>query len=49
MDTLVFGCSLPVIRAAWGLAPVRVCPCWANIKKRIKAIELDTLYIKITE
>ena len=29
-DTLVFGCSLPVIRAAWGLAPVRVCPCWAN-------------------
>ena len=34
-DTLVFGCSLPVIRAALGLAPVRVCPCWANINGEV--------------
>ena len=29
-DTLVVGYSLPVIRATWGLAPVRIYPCWAN-------------------
>ena len=33
MDTLAFGCNLPTIRAVWGLAPVRVRSCWANIKK----------------
>ncbi len=30
MDTLVFGCTLPTVRACWGLAPVRICPCRAN-------------------
>ena len=30
-DTLTFGCNLPTIRAVWGLAPVRVRSCWANI------------------
>ncbi|MBR4839247.1 MAG: hypothetical protein IK005_02080, partial [Paludibacteraceae bacterium] len=30
MDTLAFGCSLPTVRAAWGLTPVRVRSCWAN-------------------
>ncbi len=34
MDTLAFGCSLPTVRAAWGLAPVRIRSCWANQKKR---------------
>ena len=34
MDTLAFGCSLPTIRAVWGLAPVRVRSCWANKEKR---------------
>ncbi|MBR5928710.1 MAG: hypothetical protein IKZ93_01820, partial [Prevotella sp.] len=33
MDTLAFGCSLPTVRAAWGLTPVRVRSCWANNKK----------------
>ena len=33
MDTLAFGCSLPAVRAAWGLAPVRIRSCWANNKK----------------
>ena len=32
MDTLAFGCNLPTIRAAWGLAPVRLRSCWANKK-----------------
>ena len=32
MDTLAFGCSLPTVRAAWGLAPVRIRSCWANRK-----------------
>ena len=32
MDTLAFGCSLPTVRAAWGLAPVRTRSCWANKK-----------------
>ncbi|MBO4804435.1 MAG: hypothetical protein J5554_00165, partial [Paludibacteraceae bacterium] len=32
MDTLAFGCSLPTVRAAWGLTPVRVRSCWANNK-----------------
>ena len=32
MDTLAFGCSLPTVRAAWGLAPVRIRSCWANQK-----------------
>ena len=32
-DTLAFGCNLPTIRAVWGLAPVRMRSCWANIKK----------------
>ena len=30
MDTLAFGYSLPTVRAAWGLAPVRIRSCWAN-------------------
>ena len=30
VDTLAFGCSLPTVRAAWGLAPVRIRSCWAN-------------------
>ena len=30
IDTLVFGCNLPTIRAAWGLSPVRVCSCRRN-------------------
>ena len=33
MDTLAFGYSLPTVRAAWGLAPVRIRSCWANNKK----------------
>ena len=33
MDTLAFGCSLPTVRAAWGLAPVRIRSCWANKKE----------------
>ena len=33
MDTLAFGYMLPVIRAHWGLSPVRTCPCWAYNKK----------------
>ena len=32
MDTLAFGYSLPTVRAAWGLAPVRIRSCWANKK-----------------
>ena len=32
MDTLAFGCSLPTVRAAWGLAPVRIRSCWANMQ-----------------
>ena len=32
-DTLAFGCNLPTIRAVWGLAPVRMRSCWANIIK----------------
>ena len=35
MDTLAFGCNLPTVRAAWGLAPVRIRSCWANQKKAI--------------
>ena len=34
MDTLAFGYSLPTVRAAWGLAPVRIRSCWANKKDR---------------
>ena len=30
MDTFAFGCSLPTVRATWGLAPVRIRSCWAN-------------------
>ena len=33
MDTLAFGCNLPTIRAVWGLAPVRVRSCWANLQR----------------
>ena len=33
MDTLAFGSSLPTIWAVWGLAPVRVRSCWANIQE----------------
>ena len=33
IDTLAFGCSLPTVRVAWGLAPVRIRSCWANIRK----------------
>ena len=33
MDTLAFGCNLPTIRAVWGLAPVSVRSCWANLKR----------------
>ena len=32
VDTLAFGCSLPTVRAAWGLPPVRIRSCWANYK-----------------
>ena len=32
-DTLAFGCTLPAIRARWGLSPVRVLSCWTNNKK----------------
>ncbi|MBR4839653.1 MAG: hypothetical protein IK005_04155, partial [Paludibacteraceae bacterium] len=35
MDTLAFGCSLPTVRAAWGLTPVRVRSCWANKKEDV--------------
>ena len=35
MDTLAFGCSLPTVRAAWGLAPVRIRSCWANKNVRL--------------
>ena len=34
MDTLAFGYMLPVIRAHWGLSPVRTCPCWAYKEKK---------------
>ena len=34
MDTFAFGCSLPTVRAAWGLAPVRIRSCWANQQKK---------------
>ena len=33
MDTFAFGCSLPTVRATWGLAPVRIRSCWANKEK----------------
>ena len=33
MDTFAFGCSLPTVRATWGLAPVRIRSCWANKKE----------------
>ena len=32
MDTLAFGCSLPTVSAAWGLALVRIRSRWANKK-----------------
>ena len=38
MDTLAFGCSLPTVRAAWGLAPVSIRSCWANHQKRHIAV-----------
>ena len=34
MDTLALGYSLPAIRVAWGLAPVRQCSCRAYNKKQ---------------
>ena len=34
MDTFAFGCSLPTVRATWGLAPVRIRSCWANQRIR---------------
>ena len=40
MDTLAFGCSLPTVRAAWGLAPVRIRSCWANKKMPSLSTEL---------
>ena len=38
MDTLALGCSLPTVRAAWGLAPVRIRSCWANKKRGSKCL-----------
>ena len=32
MDTLVIGYKFPTIRALYGLAPIRLCPCWGNWK-----------------
>ena len=33
MDTLTFSYMLPVIRAHWGLPPVRTWLCWAYHEK----------------
>ena len=30
MDTLAIGCKFPTIRALYGLAPIRLRPCWGN-------------------
>ena len=32
-DTLASGCTLPAIRARWGLSPVRMRSCWTNKRK----------------
>ena len=44
VDTLAFGCSLPTVRAAWGLAPVRIRSCWANINQGTEQMLLSLLY-----
>ncbi|MBR4839040.1 MAG: hypothetical protein IK005_01020, partial [Paludibacteraceae bacterium] len=44
MDTLAFGCSLPTVRAAWGLTPVRVRSCWAN-KIRVYPTRIHPIYL----
>ena len=46
MDTLAFGCSLPTVRAAWGLTPVRVRSCWANNKKGTNHRSVPFYHIK---
>ena len=47
MDTLAFGCSLPTVRAAWGLAPVRIRSCWANQKNKDKDLSIFVLIFLI--
>ena len=44
MDTLAFGYSLPTVRAAWGLAPVRIRSCWANKKSEDGPLGTSSLF-----
>ena len=46
MDTFAFGCSLPTVRATWGLAPVRIRSCWANKQKSLQVIDLQGFVLK---
>ena len=41
MDTFSFGCSLPTVRATWGLAPVRIRSCWANKESTLQINDLE--------
>ena len=35
MNTLAIGYEFPTIRVLYGLAPIRLRPCWANYKRAV--------------
>lgn len=45
MDTLAIGYKFPTIRALYGLAPIRLRPCWANQKAAAEFIRCCNLFV----
>ena len=42
-NTLALDYTLPTTRACSGLAPVRLCPCWAHIKKEMNPVQTEII------